>query len=79
MVRQRHLGNAEFSFWDGVRVAPLHKQKESEMKPQKISLKHYFDHKDKSKIAYEKPSDDIIEILDQVFQKFDYKLAKDDA
>lgn len=79
MVRQRHLGNAEFSFWDGARVAPLHKKKESEMKPQKISLKHYFYHKDKSKIAYENPSDDIIEILDQVFQKFDYKLAKDDA
>tara|TARA_R110000851_G_scaffold95321_1_gene207111 strand:- start:115 stop:264 length:150 start_codon:yes stop_codon:yes gene_type:complete len=49
------------------------------MKPQKISLKHYFYHKDKSKIAYENPSDDIIEILDQVFQKLDYKLAKDDA
>jgi len=46
---------------------------------QKISLKKYFYHKDKSKIFYEKPSDDIIEILDQVFQKFDYKLAKDDA
>ena len=31
MVRQRHLGNAEFSFWDGARVAPLHEQKESRM------------------------------------------------
>jgi hypothetical protein len=28
---QRHRGNAEFSFWDGARVAPLHEQKESGM------------------------------------------------
>lgn len=79
MVRQRHLGNAEFSFWDGARVAPLHEQKESEMKTHKISLKHYFDHKDKSKVTYEKPSDEIMEILDQVFQKFNYNWVKDDA
>jgi len=72
-----HLGNDEFIFWDGAHVAPLHKKKESEMKVQKISLKHYFDHKDKSKIFYEKPSDEIMEILDQVFQKFNYKWSKD--
>jgi hypothetical protein len=28
---QRRRGNAEFSFWDGARVAPLHEQKESGM------------------------------------------------
>ena len=49
------------------------------MTAQKISLKHYFDHKDKSKVAYEKPSDDIIEILDQVFQKYNYNWVNDDA
>lgn len=49
------------------------------MKTHKISLKHYFDHKEKSKVAYEKPSDDIIEILDQVFQKYNYNWVKDDA
>jgi hypothetical protein len=49
------------------------------MKQHKISLKHYFDHKDKSKVVYEKPSDEIMEILDQVFQNFNYKWMKDDA
>ena len=28
---QHRRGNAEFSFWDGARVAPLHEQKESGM------------------------------------------------
>ena len=46
------------------------------MTAQKISLKHYFDHKDKSKVAYEKPSDDIIEILDQVFSKVQLQLGE---
>jgi hypothetical protein len=32
VVELRHRrGNAEFSFWDGARVAPLHEQKESGM------------------------------------------------
>ena len=31
MVDQLHLGNAEFIFWDGAHVAPLHEKKESKM------------------------------------------------
>jgi hypothetical protein len=47
-----HLGSDNIFFWDGARVAPLHEKKEKKMKKmtiQKISLKKYFEHKDKKK------------------------------
>tara|TARA_R110000787_G_scaffold201995_1_gene312803 strand:+ start:40 stop:168 length:129 start_codon:yes stop_codon:yes gene_type:complete len=42
VVDQLHLGNAEFIFWDGAHVAPLHEKKESEDESAEDKLEEIF-------------------------------------
>ena len=48
------------------------------MTVQKISLKKYFDYK-KTPRAYEKPSEEVMEIFEKVADRYGYKEFKKDA